>query len=85
MKMTNCSMADVSGGLLRVAGRPVEDHTGIAGNFDLELKWSPDETQDATEPSLPEALREQLGLKLVPARGTQETIAIDSVSRPTPN
>lgn len=85
MKVTNSSMADIAGGLRRVAGRPVEDHTGIPGNFDLEFKWSPDETQDATEPSLPAALKEQLGLKLVPAKGTEETIAIDSISRPTPN
>jgi uncharacterized protein (TIGR03435 family) len=85
MTVTNMSMNDIAGGLLRQAGRPVEDHTGIPGNFDFQIKWSPDETMDTSEPSLPTVLRQQLGLKLVPAKGTIESIAIDSISRPTPN
>jgi uncharacterized protein (TIGR03435 family) len=85
MKVTNMSMNDIAGGLMRTAGRPVEDHTGIPGNFDFEIKWSPEETADSTEAALPAVLKEQLGLRLVPAKGKTEMIAVDSVSKPTPD
>ena len=45
-------------GLLETtAGRPVQDQTGLAGEFDVDLSWS-------QELSVFTALREQLGLKL---------------------
>jgi uncharacterized protein (TIGR03435 family) len=85
MRVTNMSMSDIAGGFQRAAGRPVEDHTGIPGNFDFEIKWSQDETPESTEASLPAVLKEKLGLKLVAAKGTTESIVIDSLSKPTPN
>jgi uncharacterized protein (TIGR03435 family) len=67
--------------------RPVIDHTGLAGMFGFTLMFSPlnTEPQVARDASIYTALREQLGLKLEPARGPVELLVIDSVEQPTPN
>ena len=80
------------------AQRLVIDRTGLAGNWDLEVNYTPDQSQvppslagaplpglDPNGPSLFAALEEQLGLKLRPARGPVDVLVIDSVQQPTPN
>jgi uncharacterized protein (TIGR03435 family) len=63
-----------------MAGKPVIDRTGLTGNFDVRLTWTPDRT------SMPEALftavREQLGLDLVPQRRPAEVLVVDRAARP---
>jgi len=68
-------------------GRLVVDETGLTGNYDITLKWTPDDQRGADDagPSIFTALEEQLGLKLVPARGPVNTLVIDHVERPSPN
>ena len=83
MKASNMSMNDVAAALRRQAGRPVEDHTGLKGNFDFQIEWAPEETPDSIDASLFTVLKEQLGLKLRPARGTSEVLIIDQVTRPS--
>jgi uncharacterized protein (TIGR03435 family) len=41
--------------------------------------------QDPGTPSIFTALREQLGLRLVPAKGDAELLVIDSVRKPSEN
>jgi len=67
--------------------RPVVDHTGLAGMFGFTLMFSSFDTVPhvSNNPSIFTALREQLGLKLEPARGPVELLVIDSVERPAPN
>jgi len=76
--------------------RLVIDRTGLTGNWDLEVNYTPDKSQvppgvelppgiDPNGPSLFTAIEEQLGLKLRPARGPVEVLVIDSVQQPTPN
>jgi|RhiMethySRZTD1v2_1073278.scaffolds.fasta_scaffold12756_8 bla regulator protein blaR1 len=76
--------------------RLVIDRTGLTGNWDLEVNYTPDRSQlppgvelpssiDPNGPSLFTAIEEQLGLKLRPARGPVEVLVIDSVQQPTPN
>ena len=67
--------------------RPVVDHTGLAGMFGFTLMFSSFGTAPhvSNHPSIFTALREQLGLKLEPARGPIELLVIDSVEQPTPN
>ena len=67
--------------------RPVVDHTGEAGMFGFTLTFSSFASEPAVsdDPSIFTALREQLGLKLEPARGRVELLVIDSVAQPTPN
>jgi len=38
--------------LTRQAGRPVEDHTGIAGLYDIKLEWDESQSMDSGLPSL---------------------------------
>lgn len=74
--------------------RTVVDKTGLTGKYDFDLKWNQDQTpapQDGSasapsgEPSLSTAIREQLGLKLVPTKGPVPTLVIDHVERPSEN
>ncbi len=70
-----------------ILGRTVVDKTGLTGNYDIDLKWTPDDQEGAPDagPTLFTALVEQLGLKLVPARGPVDTFVIDHVERPSEN
>ena len=90
------ALADVLGQLTR---RVVIDRTGLTGNFDSEMTYTPDPGQfqgpappgfqppvfDPNGPSLFTALEDQLGLKLQSARGPVKVIVIDRVDRPTEN
>ena len=76
-------------------GRPIVDETGLRGTFDFSLNWLPERDEaspagnsgleDAQGPPLVEAIKEQLGLKLKPARAPVQVLVIDHVERPTPN
>jgi uncharacterized protein (TIGR03435 family) len=85
LNVTAMSMADIAAALTRQSGRPVEDHTNLPGTYDFHLEWAPEETPDSTDPSLFTALKEKLGLKLQPAKGTTEILIIDNISHPTAN
>jgi uncharacterized protein (TIGR03435 family) len=77
--------------------RLVVDRTGLKGNFDLELEWTPDQLPQpgtglappsafppppADAPSIFTAIQEQLGLKLESTKGPVDVLVIDSVERP---
>jgi uncharacterized protein (TIGR03435 family) len=76
-------------------GRPVVDETGLTGRFDFTIQWTPDANSliphDAGTAEGPsgstflEALKEQLGLKLKPAKAPIEVPVIDHVERPSEN
>jgi uncharacterized protein (TIGR03435 family) len=85
MKVSKMSMADIAAGLRRQAGRPVEDHTGLKGNFDFQIEWAPEETPDSADPSLFTVLKEQLGLKFQSAKGITEVLIVDQISHPSAN
>jgi len=74
---------------------PIVNKTGLDGPYDFTLRWMPQQTADAPSaengaaemdaPSIFTALDEQLGLKLVPAKGMVEVVVIDSIERPSGN
>jgi uncharacterized protein (TIGR03435 family) len=86
---THISMRDVAGLLSSVMRRPVIDHTGIKGTFDVHMQWSDDLTlQDSPAdgpPSIYVALRETLGFELKSGRGPAEVLVIDHIEKPTGN
>lgn len=82
-------------------GRSVIDKTGLTGVYDIELKWTPDQSQgqmfkgadtgdsapppDTSGPTIFTALQEQLGLKLESQKGPVEMFVIERVEKPTEN
>lgn len=93
-------LADMVQGNGSMAGdldEPVVDRTGLNGTFDYTIEYAgqfgPPPPLGADAPPPPEtsgptfrqALREQLGLKLVKSRAPIRTIVIDHVERPSEN
>ncbi len=78
-------------------GMPVRDMTGLSGNYEFNLTFTPedkvfagaDDTSTAPDdrpPSIFTALQEQLGLRLEPRKFTIQTVVVDHVERvPTEN
>jgi uncharacterized protein (TIGR03435 family) len=81
-------------------GRPVVDRTGLKGDFDFTLHWTPDEevpfrsqkvwpqentAPDSDWPTLFAAVNEQLGLRLKGEKGAAGAIAIDHLEQPSAN
>ena len=73
--------------------RQVLDRTGLTGTFDFSLEWSPepaitgppDQAAASSGPGFLEALRSQLGLKLVAATAPTDVLIIDHIGRPDEN
>ena len=69
--------------------RPVIDKTGLNATFDVHLRWTTDSlnSPDDGSESLPifTAQRNQLGLKLISARGSVEVVVVDRLEKPSPN
>ena len=84
MNATKLSMSGLAASLARYLGRPVVDKTGITGDFDFDLKWSPDQALDAPGPSIFAALQE-IGLRLVSMKGPVDVIVVDRVGKPSDN
>jgi bla regulator protein blaR1 len=89
-------MATIARLLSQQLGRTIVDKTGLTGNYDVNLKWTPDNgpgsmmgpdskpTPDSG-PSIFTAIQEQLGLKLESQKGPVEVLVIDRVERPSAN
>ncbi len=75
----------------REVGMPVVDKTGLAGKFNFEMEWKPDQLQGKPEastddrPSLFTALQERLGLELKSAKVPIVTVVIDHAEKPQEN
>jgi uncharacterized protein (TIGR03435 family) len=75
--------------------RPIINKTGLTGKYDLTINWLPNiaaQRGPGTELAAPEgqpsifnALEEQLGLKLLPTKAPIEVLVIDSIDRPSEN
>ena len=87
LEAPNITLQEFGSGLWHfLEGAPVLDETGIKGNFDIKLKFAPEENTNSPLPSIFTALQEQLGLKLVSAKVPLDRIIVDHVDRvPTAN
>ena len=86
--------------LTQQIGRTVVDNTGLKGNYDFTLHWTPDQsaptlngpsgdpdgsTSSESGPSIFTAIQEQLGLKLESQKGPVEILVIDHIEKPSEN
>lgn len=88
------SMTQLAYKLSRLLERPVVNNTGLEGNYNFKLAWTPDLVSSVSDggsadtsgaPSLFTALQEQLGLRLEPTKGPIDMLVIDSVDKPSDN
>jgi len=75
-----------------VAGQlhaPVTDHTGLPAAYDLDVLFAPENLQveSDTEPAPPlaEALKQELGLRLIRMKGQVEVLVIDHMEAASAN
>jgi uncharacterized protein (TIGR03435 family) len=94
-------LESLANGLANLVGRPVLDETGLPGNFDFTLEWTPDggslgppppgarpeasAPSDLSGPSIFTAVQEQLGLKLESKKGAVDVIVIGRAEKPSAN
>ena len=81
------TVPDFARGLSLNTGRFVMDATGLTGRFDIDLKWTPDQSiggagaqSDGT--SLFAAIQEQLGLRLEARQAPINVLVVESAERP---
>jgi uncharacterized protein (TIGR03435 family) len=88
------SIAILADKLSEEAGRMVVDKTGITGQYDIVLRWTPEDQpapmlNGQPDPNAPPgfftAIQEQLGLKLESSQGTVPVQVIDHVEMPSEN
>jgi uncharacterized protein (TIGR03435 family) len=88
------SMTQLAYKLSRLLQRPVVNNTGLEGNFDFKLEWTPELGPSAPDgqpvdtsggPSIFSALQEQLGLRLEATKGPVDVLVIDHVDKPSEN
>jgi uncharacterized protein (TIGR03435 family) len=88
------SMTQLAYKLSRLLQRPVVNNTGLEGNYDFKLEWTPDPGPSAPDgrpvetsvgPSLFSALQQQLGLRLEATKGPVDILVIDHVDKPSAN
>jgi uncharacterized protein (TIGR03435 family) len=86
---TGSSMQGLAHVLQMQLGRPVVDRTGLTGNYNFKLNWTPDSGATAVPadaesgPSIFTALQEQLGLKLESNKAAVEVLVVDHIERPS--
>jgi uncharacterized protein (TIGR03435 family) len=97
LAMGGAPLPQFANSLAMFVGRTVQDKTGLTGNYDVTLTWTPDQMPqrppgapepppaDPNGPSIFTALQEQLGLKLDSQKGPVSVLVIDRVERPKEN
>jgi uncharacterized protein (TIGR03435 family) len=76
------SLTNAAQRLVGAAERPVFDDTGLTGEFDFVLEYDP---TGVLRPTLFTAVREQLGLRLVPSRRPIDVLVVERAERPSAN
>jgi bla regulator protein blaR1 len=82
---TGATISMLTGMLSRDLGHPVNEESGLGGQYDFKLDWTPDSDTSGTGPSIFTALTDQLGLRLESKKGPVLVYVIEKVERPSEN
>ncbi len=97
MAIGSAPLSQIANAMANFLGRTVLDKTGLTGNYDANLTWTPDQMPqrppgapelpplDPNGPSIFTAVQEQLGLKLDSQKGQVSALVIDRAERPKEN
>lgn len=97
MSVGGAPLSQLANAMGNFLGRTVLDKTGLTGNYDANLTWTPDQMPqrpagapepppvDPNGPSIFTAVQEQLGLKLDSQKGPVAVFVIDRAERPKEN
>jgi len=77
---TQAPLSQLAGNLSYFLGSPVYDETRTPGAFTYTLKWGPENTSPPG-PTIFEALREELGLRLEERKTATDVVVVDHVER----
>ena len=78
IKIENQDLGGFFGNIESTLGKPVLNQTGLNGRYDLQLKWQPN-PGESDKDAFVRALREQLGLELVPSRAPVKMLVVEKV------
>jgi bla regulator protein BlaR1 len=100
MELKGAPMSMFANQLSNLVGRTVLDKTGLTGNYDAKLEFTPDQLQqlgprdvggpessrvDSQGPTIFTSIQEQLGLRLEATKGPVAMYVVQKVERPTEN
>jgi len=90
MEGRSAGMTELARVLAIPLGRSVADRTGLTGTYDIHLQFIDDGSAgnppaESADSGIFTAIQEQLGLKLVPAKGPVDVLVIDHIERPGAN
>ena len=83
--MTALPISSLASELSDTIGVAVADRTGLTGIYDVSLSWDKNSTTGGGPlkyAALASALREQLGLELVPEQQNVDMLVIDNIAAP---
>ncbi len=86
-----CTTAEIAEMLSGQFGHPVLDKTGLTAKYDFVLRYHGTRLADRPAddldpiPPLDQAIEDQLGLKLVTAKGSDQFLVIDHIEKPSEN
>ena len=76
-----CSLSALAALFESPAGKPIVDRTDLKGDYSFQLSYAPADAADSSLPSFFTAVKEQLGLRLVPARVPVEQLVLEQANR----
>jgi bla regulator protein BlaR1 len=97
LRATAAPVSLLADSISRNLGHQVLDRTGLTGSYDFSLEWTPKPGEflndqrvpgpppDPSGPSLSTALKDQLGLKLVPQNLPARVMVIEHIEEPSAN
>ena len=87
LSCTNTTMDELAAILATNLQMIVHNKTAIRGGYAFMVQWNTQDSSDAEYPfsSFTDALKKQLGLKLIATEGPVEVVVVDHAELPAPN